>query len=74
MIDYYMKTKEINELDNIQKNEENNEKENNQKNKNGINMKDILFYSAHFLLIIIGIITVIFQFVPINFFNIVLKE
>ena len=74
MIDYYMKTKEINKLDNIQKNEENNEEENNPKNRNGINMKDILFYSAHFLLIIIGIITVIFQFVPINFFNIVLKE
>ena len=67
MIDYYLKRKEINNLDN-------NEEENNQKNKNKMNAKDILFYIAHFLLIITGIITVIFQFVPINFFNIVLKE
>jgi len=75
MIDYYLKQKGINELDNKQKNEEDNEDENIiQKNKNQINIKDILFYCAHFLLIIIGIITVIFQFVPINFFNIVLKE
>ena len=59
--------------------EENNEKEeikenNNNEIKKKISCKDILFYFGHSFLILMGIVTVIFQFVPINFFNIVFKD
>ena len=88
MIDYYLKNKGINLMnkkeDFVEENkneniEENNEKEeikenNNNEIKKKISCKDILFYFGHSFLILMGIVTVIFQFVPINFFNIVLKD
>lgn len=98
MIDYYLKHKGINILENKEEiiledknedvednSEENNEKENkenneeikennDESNKNKISCKDILFYFGNSFLIVIGIVTVIFQFVPINFFNIVLRD
>ena len=60
MINYYLKKKE------------NYDEENNNKCK--LNYKDILFYTAYFLLIILGFANVVFQFVPINFFGINIKE
>ena len=59
MINYYLKKKEQYDEDN---------------NKIKLNLKDILFYTAHFLLIILGFANVVFQFVPINFFGINIKE
>ena len=88
MIDYYLKNKGINIMnkkeDFVEENkneniEENNEKEEIKENNNNeiekkISCKDILFYFGHSFLILMGIVTVIFQFVPINFFNIVFKD
>ena len=45
-----------------------------EKGNNQLNYKDILFYIGHSSFIVIGIFTVICQFVPINFFNISLKD
>ena len=73
MIDYYLNKKGINlnEKNYDLGNDENNE-ENNKKVK--FNFKDILFFIGHFFFVLIGIANVVFQFVPINFFNITIKE
>ena len=76
MIDYYLKKKGINlnvktyleeEVEKDDKNEED-------EKKVKFSISDILFFIGHFVLILIGIANVIFQFVPINFFNITFKE
>ena len=76
MIDHYLMIKGINLNQN---NMLNNEKEKDDKNeekekKPKFSFLDILFFIGHFLLILIGIANVVFQFVPINFFNITFKE
>ena len=83
MIDYYLKHKKNINLANKEENddeikeeikEENKEEIKEEKIKNKSSCKDVLFYLGHFCLILTGIVTVIFQFVPINFFNIVLRD
>ena len=82
MIDYYLKHKKNINLANKDENndeikeenkEENKEKIKEEKIKNKYSCKDVLFYLGHFCLILTGIVTVIFQFVPINFFNITFR-
>ena len=75
MMDHYLKKKGININS---KNDDNDYENMNNKEIKDIkiknNWKDILFYSVNILLILLGVFTVVLQFVPINFFNITLKE
>ena len=71
MIDYYLVKKGINL--NGESSDLNNDSEDNKKSVK-FRFKDILFFIGHFFFILIGIANVVFQFVPINFFNITLRE
>ena len=71
MIDYYLVKKGINL--NGENSDLNNDNEDNKKSVK-FRFKDILFFIGHFFFILIGIANVVFQFVPINFFNITLRE
>lgn len=85
MIDYYLKLKGDKNDDNIHDNENEKEKKLNKniesKNDNKVineNKKNkcivALYFIAQSLIIVVGIATVIFQYIPINFFNINLEE
>lgn len=88
MINYYLNLKGDNVDDNAsEKNNESIEEEENNKINDDINIekrikkeinritfKDILYFIGQSSFIIIGIITVVFQFVPINVFRINLKD
>ena len=85
MIDYYFKLKGDKNDDNIHDNENEKEKKLNKniesKNDNKVtneNKKNkcivALYFIAQSLIIVVGIATVIFQYIPINFFNINLEE
>ena len=85
MIDYYFKLNEDKNDENIHDNEkekklaQNIENENENDNKiSEENKKNkfliALFFIGQSLIIVVGIATVIFQFIPINFFNINLEE
>jgi len=45
-----------------------------QKEYNKVNYKDVLYFIGQSLFIFVGIATVVFQFVPINFFGITLED
>ena len=79
MIDYYfiLKGYKIDDNDNEKKLTQNNESENDNKvtNENKKNKCIVaLYFIAQSLIIVVGIATVIFQYIPINFFNINLEE
>ena len=76
MMDYHLKKKKIyiddDKNDKGEKNDENNNV-GDEYLKEKISCKDILFYFVHIVLILIGVLTVVLQFVPINFFNITFR-
>ena len=85
MIDYYFKLKGDKNDDNIHDNENEKEKkltkniesknDNKVTNENKKNKCIVaLYFIAQSLIIVVGIATVIFQYIPINFFNINLEE
>ena len=87
MIDYYFKLNEDKNDENIHDKEkekklaQNIENENENDNDNKISEENkknkfliALFFIGQSLIIVVGIATVIFQFIPINFFNINLEE
>ena len=70
MIDHCLKKKGIDLNEDIEKDDKDEEN----KKSVSFNFLDILFFIGHFALILIGIANVVFQFVPINFFNITFRE
>ena len=81
MIDYYFKLKGDKNDDNIHDNEKKLNKNIESKNDNKVtneNKKNkcivALYFIGQSLIIIVGIATVIFQFIQVNFFNINLEE
>ena len=62
------------EKDENEENKKNKNENENEDKKNKISFKDIVFIIGQILIILIGIATVVFQFVEINFFNISLQE
>lgn len=76
MIDFCSKKKGINLNEKNNLDDENEKEDKNEENKKSasFNFLDILFFIGHFALILIGIANVVFQFVPINFFNITLRD
>ena len=76
MMDYHLKKKKIYINDDKDDKGEKNDENNNVGDeylKEKISCKDILFYFVHIVLILIGVLTVVLQFVPINFFNITFR-
>jgi hypothetical protein len=76
MMDYHLKKKKIYINDDKDDRGEKNDENNNVGDeylKEKISCKDILFYFVHIVLILIGVLTVVLQFVPINFFNITFR-
>ena len=80
MMDYYLKKRgiylndDIDSNNNIENNDKKEEKIDKEDDKVQLSCKDVLFYLGHSFFILIGIANVVFQFVPINFFNISFKE
>ena len=74
--------KEKEEKEETEETEESNKKEGKNENealKEGNDSEkftfiDILYIIGHLLFIVIGIVTVVFNFVPINFFNVTFRE